>query len=222
MQEPGFQSEVLQEMDRVLDAVQSPDMRVLETMVLEEGVGEALWRGVVGRMFMVERRMLGLLRGSVGSGSDGFVSLVEENPCGIERREERMEGFGWDVAGRRALGRDVPSQYEGASDGQGFGPCGFAGTLRHAPRRSVSVECEKPLPIIPSLSVRYGGPSNSTEMADSLLQRTCGLVKTDFFEPDMISGLSRHHGQLQRKPPSSRPATGLNISCKPVPAHGHD
>lgn len=61
--EPDFQDQVIDEMVQVLSATQTPDLKVMEVLFLEKGASAILKQFVVDRMFAVERRMLGMLRG---------------------------------------------------------------------------------------------------------------------------------------------------------------
>ncbi|KAF2024005.1 hypothetical protein EK21DRAFT_118203 [Setomelanomma holmii] len=69
--EPSFQDYIVDIMTSSLDASQTPDLKVLEVVFLEKGATPVLQRFVVDRMFAVERRMLGMIRGSVDAPAIG-------------------------------------------------------------------------------------------------------------------------------------------------------
>jgi hypothetical protein len=66
LKEPDFQDYIIDTMARLLDASQTPDLKVLEVVFLEKGALNILKQFVVDRMFAVERKMLGMMRGLVG------------------------------------------------------------------------------------------------------------------------------------------------------------
>ncbi|KAH7355927.1 hypothetical protein BKA66DRAFT_429280, partial [Pyrenochaeta sp. MPI-SDFR-AT-0127] len=64
LEEPEFQDYVIDEISRRLDPAQSTDLRVFEAIFVEEGASSVLKRFVVDKMFALEKKMLGMLRGS--------------------------------------------------------------------------------------------------------------------------------------------------------------
>ncbi|KAH7089444.1 hypothetical protein FB567DRAFT_618611 [Paraphoma chrysanthemicola] len=62
--EPNFQDYIIDIMTQSIDISQTPDLKVLEVVFLEKGASPVLQRFVVDKMFAVERRMLGMIRGS--------------------------------------------------------------------------------------------------------------------------------------------------------------
>ncbi|KAH5471883.1 hypothetical protein HBI22_147120 [Parastagonospora nodorum] len=67
LEEPDFQDYIIDELSKLLDASQTPDLKVLEVVFLEKGASNILKQFVIDRMFAVERRMLSMMRGFVGS-----------------------------------------------------------------------------------------------------------------------------------------------------------
>jgi hypothetical protein len=65
LDEPDFQDYIIDTMERLLDSSHTPDLKVLEVVFLEKGACNALKQFVVDKMFAVERKMLGMMRGLV-------------------------------------------------------------------------------------------------------------------------------------------------------------
>jgi hypothetical protein len=65
LEEPDFQDYIIDTMDRLLDPSHTPDLKVLEVVFLEKGACNALKQFVIDKMFAVERKMLGMMRGLV-------------------------------------------------------------------------------------------------------------------------------------------------------------
>ncbi|KAH7411851.1 hypothetical protein DE146DRAFT_784469 [Phaeosphaeria sp. MPI-PUGE-AT-0046c] len=63
LEEPDFQDYIIDTMTKLLDVSQTPDMGVLEAVFLENGASNVLKQFVVDKMFAMERRMLGMIRG---------------------------------------------------------------------------------------------------------------------------------------------------------------
>jgi hypothetical protein len=76
LEEPDFQDYVIDTAAHLLDASQTPDLKVLEVVFLERGASNILKQFVVDRMFAVERRMLGLMRGACGDQESQTQSLM--------------------------------------------------------------------------------------------------------------------------------------------------
>jgi hypothetical protein len=72
LEEPGFQDYIIDTLARLLDPSQTPDLKVLEVVFLERSASNILKQFVVDRMFAIERKMLGMMRGSL----DGSESAV--------------------------------------------------------------------------------------------------------------------------------------------------
>jgi len=67
LEEADFQDYIIDELSRLLDASQTPDLKVLEVVFLEKGASNILKQFIIDRMFAVERKMLSMMRGFVGS-----------------------------------------------------------------------------------------------------------------------------------------------------------
>jgi hypothetical protein len=65
LDEPDFQDYIIDTMEKLLDPSQTPDLKILEVVFLEKGASNALKQFVVDKMFAVERKMLGMMRGFV-------------------------------------------------------------------------------------------------------------------------------------------------------------
>jgi hypothetical protein len=63
LEDPGFQDYIIDTMEWLLNASQTPDLKVLEVAFLEEGASETLKQFIVDKMFAVERKMLTMMRG---------------------------------------------------------------------------------------------------------------------------------------------------------------
>jgi hypothetical protein len=63
LEDPDFQDYIIDAMEWLLNASQTPDLKVLEVAFLEEGASETLKQFVVDKMFAVERKMLTMMRG---------------------------------------------------------------------------------------------------------------------------------------------------------------
>ncbi|KAH7073993.1 hypothetical protein BKA63DRAFT_472553 [Paraphoma chrysanthemicola] len=74
--EPDFQDYIIDIMAQSIDISQTPDLKVLEVVFLEKGASPILQRFVVDKMFAVERRMLGMIRGSAEV-LDNYMSNCE-------------------------------------------------------------------------------------------------------------------------------------------------
>jgi hypothetical protein len=80
--EPDFQDYIIDTIARLLDTSQTPDLRVLEVVFLEKGAPDVLKQFVVDRMFAMERKMLGMMRGGRGD---------------VERKTQNMSGCDYHV-----------------------------------------------------------------------------------------------------------------------------
>jgi hypothetical protein len=65
LEDPDFQDFVIDTMTRLLDASQTPELKVLERVFLEKDASSILKQFVVDMMFAVERKMLAKMRGVV-------------------------------------------------------------------------------------------------------------------------------------------------------------
>ncbi|OAL01811.1 hypothetical protein IQ06DRAFT_368244 [Phaeosphaeriaceae sp. SRC1lsM3a] len=63
LEEPDFQDYIIDTMTKLLDVSQTPDLKVLEVVFLENGASNVLKQFIVDKMFAVERRMLSMIRG---------------------------------------------------------------------------------------------------------------------------------------------------------------
>ncbi|KAF2818531.1 hypothetical protein CC86DRAFT_413855 [Ophiobolus disseminans] len=70
-EEPNFQDYIIDIMSRYLNASQTPDLKVLEEVFLEKGISNTLRQFVIDRMFAVERKMLGMIRGNSSESNGG-------------------------------------------------------------------------------------------------------------------------------------------------------
>lgn len=66
LEEADFQDYIIDELSRLLDASQTPDLKVLEVVFLEKGASNTLKQFVIDKMFAVERKMLSMMRGFIG------------------------------------------------------------------------------------------------------------------------------------------------------------
>lgn len=65
LEEPDFQDYVIDTTTNLLNVSQTPDIKVLEVVFLENGASNLLKQFIVDKMFAVERKMLGMMRGRV-------------------------------------------------------------------------------------------------------------------------------------------------------------
>jgi hypothetical protein len=72
LEEPHFQDYIIDTLARLLDISQTPDLKVLEVVFLEKGTSNILKQFVIDRMFAIERRMLGMIRGFVENADTGL------------------------------------------------------------------------------------------------------------------------------------------------------
>jgi hypothetical protein len=85
--DPDFQDYIIDTMARLLDASQTPDLKVLEVVFLEKGTSNILKQFVVDSMFAVERKMLSMMRGVVDDSENtaqsdaGCKYHVHEGEC---------------------------------------------------------------------------------------------------------------------------------------------
>lgn len=63
LEEPDFQDYIIDTMTKLLDVSQTPDLKVLEVVYLENGASNVLKQFIVDKMFAVERKMLSMIRG---------------------------------------------------------------------------------------------------------------------------------------------------------------
>jgi hypothetical protein len=70
-EEPDFQDYIIDIMAKHLNASQTPDLKVLEEVFLEKGISNVLRQFVIDRMFAVERKMLGMMRGTALEAAEG-------------------------------------------------------------------------------------------------------------------------------------------------------
>lgn len=99
LQEPGFQDYIIDEISRLLDPTQTIDVTLLELVFVEKGASGVLQRFVTEKMFALEKRMLGMLRGSVGETMCGGDQTTEckyhvhdAGNCYRDLREIRTKG----------------------------------------------------------------------------------------------------------------------------------
>ncbi|CAO2648672.1 Nn.00g079390.m01.CDS01 [Neocucurbitaria sp. VM-36] len=97
--EVGFQDYIIDEIARRLDPAQTPDVKVLEIIFVDKGVSSVLKRFAIDKMFAVERKMVGLLRGCVGDvmelgawGGDCEYHVHEEGSCYKSVKEQQSVG----------------------------------------------------------------------------------------------------------------------------------
>jgi hypothetical protein len=70
-EEPDFQDYIIDVMVQNLSASQTPDLKVLEEVFLEKSISNVLRQFVIDRMFAVERKMLGMMRGTLLPTAEG-------------------------------------------------------------------------------------------------------------------------------------------------------
>jgi hypothetical protein len=176
LEEVAFQDYIIDKVAACLDPSQTPDLKVLEIVLLEKGASNVLKRFIVDRMFALEKRMLGMIR--------GFVELVNgEEQEGGEGCEYHVHEGGecyreCEAAGRNNMSRygqgvrvECPGrvdphrlQYSEAEDftdrtstytmanNQYFGSSDWCREVHGIKRQTPSPENEKPLPPIPPLT----------------------------------------------------------------------
>ncbi|KAF1917840.1 hypothetical protein BDU57DRAFT_178396 [Ampelomyces quisqualis] len=172
--EPDFQDYIIDTMARLLDVSQTPDLKVLEVVFLEKGASNTLKQFVVDRMFAVERKMLGMMRGLVGklecaeSGRNKCEYHVhQEGECYRDRLKRTCAGA---IRGTNAgLHHGTTTTYDGRQSPSFNPPTLYTEETVHkmtdasypgSVEWSQDLSINKPLPTIPPLTP---GPSLSPQ-----------------------------------------------------------
>jgi hypothetical protein len=95
---PHFQDQAIDVLSHIVDPAQAPDLKVLEILFLEKHASGMLKRFVIDKMFALDRKMLGMLRGFVEDMVTGKSDVKgceyhvhEEGICYKSGREDRGE-----------------------------------------------------------------------------------------------------------------------------------
>lgn len=181
LEEPDFQDYIIDTLARLLDPSQTPDLKVLEVVFLEKGASNILKQFVVDKMFAVERKMLGLMRGVVDDSGiavgceyhvqkagacykDGVKNEFANETCTTNQRHNTYNSSTDSLhSGNRqplqCLSRTSPlmtfdTTLFSMPESTYFGSTEWSREV-HSPQRSVptpSLHTDKPLPTIPPLT----------------------------------------------------------------------
>jgi hypothetical protein len=103
LDERDFQDYIIDMLARSLDPSQTPNLKVLEVVFLERGASNVLKQFVVDRMFAIERKMLGMMRGSdddVGNAVECEYHVHEAGACYKINVSSRLFANGDDIANK--------------------------------------------------------------------------------------------------------------------------